>query len=193
MRLRHTSPPQAGFSLIEVMVAVLVISIGLLGVAKMQALALASTGTAKMRSLAAIQAASLASTMRADRNYWSAITANPFTVTVSSTGAVSATDSTLNTAPSSQCATTCTAAQMAAYDLSNWASSLVGTLPAASATITCTYTAAGTVPVSCNIQLNWTENLVAINTSTNSAASQATNSTALSNTGATTYTLYVDP
>ena len=42
----------------------LVISIGLLGIAKMQALALSSTGTAKMRSLAAIEAASLASTIR---------------------------------------------------------------------------------------------------------------------------------
>jgi hypothetical protein len=82
---------------------------------------------------------------------------------------------------------------MAAYDLSTWASSLVSTLPAASATINCTYTTGGTVPVSCYIQLNWTENLVAMNTTTNTAASQTANSTALSNIGATTYTLYVDP
>ena len=150
MRLRHASPAQAGFSLIEVMVAVLVISIGLLGVAKMQALALASTGTAKMRSLAAIQAASLASTMRADRNYWAAITTSPFTVNVNSAGVITATESTLSAAlgaAPSGCATACTDAQMAAYDLTNWASSLVSTLPAASATITLSPSLCGTETV----------------------------------------------
>jgi len=194
-RMRHAPPAQAGFSLIEVMVAVLVISIGLLGVAKMQALALASTGTAKMRSLAAIQAASLASTMRADRNYWSAITVNNFTVNVSSAGAVSsANDGTLNTAPTGACAATaCTAAQMAALDLSNWATSVVGTLPAATAQILCSYTATGTLPVSCAITLNWNENVVAISTSTNTGVSQSTNSSALSGISATSYTVYVDP
>jgi type IV pilus assembly protein PilV len=185
--------------MVEVMVAVLVVSIGLLGIAKMQALALASTGTAKMRSLASIEAASLASTMRADRAYWAAITApaaTPFVVTVNSSGAVTATDTTLQTAGSlcTSTATVCTSNQVAALDLNNWATALVATLPAPAAgtnnaVITCIYSP----PVSCTIQLNWNENVVAMNTSTNTAATQAQNSAALQAITATTYTVYVDP
>ena len=68
---RHGCLRDAGFSLVEVMVALIVMSVGLLGIAKMQALALTSTTSARMRSLVALEAASLASTMRADRAYWS--------------------------------------------------------------------------------------------------------------------------
>src|SRR5579871_1202658 len=60
-----------GFSVLEVMVALIIISVGLLGIAKMQALAIASTTTSRTRSIAALEAASLASAMRADRAYWS--------------------------------------------------------------------------------------------------------------------------
>ena len=53
-RLGEMGDRTRGFSLLEVMVALVIISIGLLGVAKMQALAYASTSTASSRSLAAI-------------------------------------------------------------------------------------------------------------------------------------------
>lgn len=185
-----------GFSLVEVMVALVVISIGLLGIAKMQALALSSTGTAKMRSLASIEAASLATTMRADRNYWSAIAAN-LTVNVSAAGAVSSTqDPTLNAAPASHCtstATPCTSAQVAAQDLSDWATALVAVLPGGSAVITCQFDATGVNPVSCGIQLTWNENVIALNTATNASATTAQNQTALSALSQTQYTLYVEP
>ncbi|MGH8302669.1 MAG: type IV pilus modification PilV family protein, partial [Steroidobacteraceae bacterium] len=52
-----------GFSLIEVLVALIVLSVGLLGIAKMEALALASNAVAGRRALAAIEAASLADSM----------------------------------------------------------------------------------------------------------------------------------
>jgi type IV pilus assembly protein PilV len=185
-----------GFSLVEVMVALVVISIGLLGIAKMQALALSSTGTAKMRSLASIEAASLATTMRADRNYWSAIGAN-LTVNVSATGAVSSTqDPTLNAAPASHCtsaATPCTSAQVAAQDLSDWATALVAVLPGGSAVITCQVDATGANPVSCGIQLTWNENLIALNTATNASATATQNKNALSAASQTQYSLYVEP
>ena len=84
MQLKHAHMRQRahGFSLIEVLVALLVISIGLLGIAKMQALALSNTNGGRMRALAAIEAASLAATMQAERNYWGQLTANPTSVTV---------------------------------------------------------------------------------------------------------------
>src|ERR1700727_3977341 len=49
-----------GFSLMEVIVALVVSPVGLLGLAKMEALAMSSTGVASSRSLAAIEASSLA-------------------------------------------------------------------------------------------------------------------------------------
>ncbi len=49
-----------GFSLIEVMVALIIIAVGMLGIAKMQALALSNTESSGVRSLVAIEAASLA-------------------------------------------------------------------------------------------------------------------------------------
>src|SRR5882757_3906977 len=60
-----------GFTLLEVMVSLFIISIGLLGIAKIHALAYSSTATAGTRSLVALQAAGLASSMHADRSYWS--------------------------------------------------------------------------------------------------------------------------
>lgn len=186
-----------GFSLVEVMVALVVVSIGLLGIAKMQALALASTGTAKMRSLAAIEAASLASTLRADRTYWSAITANQ-TVNVSAAGAVASTqDPALNsTAPTSNCtsaAAPCTSVQVAAQDLNDWARTLVSVLPGGTAIVDCRFDATGTNPVTCGITLSWTENVVALNTATSATATAAQNQSALSNIAATKYALYVQP
>ena len=156
--MRSRRPGHDGFSLVEVMVALVVVSIGLLGIAKMQALALSSTGTAKMRSLASIEAASLASTLRADRSYWSAITAN-LTVNVSSAGAVTSTqDPTLNAAPASHCtsaATPCTSAQVAAQDLRDWSDTVVAVLPGlTSAAIACQVDAAVANPVTCQHHVN---------------------------------------
>ena len=194
MKLRTGISPQAGFSLVEVMVALIVVSVGMLGIAKMQALALASTGTAKMRSLAAIQAASLAATMHADRAYWAGIGAN-LTVTVLPNGTITG-NGTQITAPASHCsavATPCTSAQIAAQDLSDWAAGVNGTLPNDTATITCNIDATGSNPVNCTIQLVWTENVVALNTSSNAAATAQQNKNALAATAQTQYTLYVEP
>jgi type IV pilus assembly protein PilV len=201
MKLRNGSTLQAGFSLVEVMVALLVVSIGMLGIAKMQALALSSTGTAKMRSLASIEAASLASTIHADRRYWFYLT-NALTVTVSSAGTVaSAQDATLNSTAAARptpCtavppATPCTAAQIAAQDLGEWADGIIGILPPNSAsTITCNAPSA-TVTVECSIAITWTENVVSSDVGQNSSATQAQNSSALQNITTSQYTLYVDP
>jgi type IV pilus assembly protein PilV len=172
-----------GFSLIEVLVALLVISIGLLGIAKMQALALANTNGGRLRALAAIEAASLAASMQAERNYWGNITTTDSITVASTSGSAvvtASTDSTLSgtvTCPASSSATTmtmnsctggaalctstgsaCTAQKMAAYDLQQWAGRLQEIMgPSAYALIVCTVTTPAPPPVSCQITVNWAE------------------------------------
>src|SRR5262249_20277585 len=109
-----------GFSLVEVMVALIVMSVGLLGVAKMQALALSSTGNARIRSLAALEAASFASTMRADRDYWASVAKDP--AVVFANGTVSQTSDKTLAPKGSDCP--CTSPQLAYADLQEWIADL---------------------------------------------------------------------
>ncbi len=165
-----------GFSLVEVMVALVVCAIGLLGLAKMESLALSSTGVASSRSLAAIQASSLASAMHANRAYWGAGRAPAITTVDAS--------STNNFSTAVDCYTagtaSCTPDQMAYFDLKRWAHDVGLLLPGFSSTITCSTTG---FPVNCTIQLKWMENAVAAN-------GQQTNMTSLQ---APTYVVYVEP
>jgi len=144
-----------GFSLVEVMVALIVMSIGLLGVAKMQAAALSNTAIASTRSLAAIEASSLASSMHANRGYWSS-------PTVATTITLRGRTVTPNVAPAAGCAAaSCTPAELAAYDLQEWTTAALQVLPPDyQATITCTPTV---TPPNCTIQIQWAEKSVAIN------------------------------
>jgi len=186
---QHTNT--RGFSLIEVMVALIIIAIGMLGIVKMQALALSTTQSSGVRSLVAIEAASLAASMHTNRDYW---VAGPppasFTVAVQTTGpgavSVSITDPTNILSTTQLCATitVCTPAQVAAYDVQQWAAALGQVVPAALATISCNSTA---VPLSCTIQITWQENV----TSTSNAT--AATSSAVGVLNSPQYTLYVEP
>jgi type IV pilus assembly protein PilV len=209
MQLKHTPMRQRarGFTLVEVLVALLVISIGLLGIAKMQALALSNTNGGRLRALAAIEAASLAATMQSERNYWGTFTANQ-TVTVTGTptptptGSATVTgntDGTLSgtvtclqstgttiglctgTVDCTSSGTPCTAQKMAAFDLQQWAGRLQQVLTTDAATITCSVTP-NITPVACQIIINWAEG------QTNSNSSE----TAIG-MGAPSYTLFVNP
>lgn len=181
-------PPRtaAGFSLIEVMIALIIVSIGLLGIAKLQAVALSSTGTAGKRGIAAIEAASIASAMHADRAYWSLATA-PVTTTVSGTSIAGSTDGALVTGV--DCSVVgnqpCSPVKMAAYDLTTIAISLQTVLPSYLTTIACTQ-ATGTTPTVCTITLTWTENAVAANAQGVVGAVPAAFQTP-------TYVMYVEP
>jgi len=186
-----------GFSLVEVMVALVVCAIGLLGLAKMESLAISSTGVASTRSIAAIQAASLASAMRANGAFWAAGFA-PSTTTVNIVGgAVTITQSTAvpEFGVAQNCASVpCTPAAMAAYDTQQWATALQqqGQLQALQATITCSTTG---FPVTCTIQLVWAENAVAMNSSTVATSGQTAAQMAnmQNQTFAAPYILYVQP
>lgn len=151
------------------MIALIIIVIGLLGVAKMQALSLASTSVSRLRALAAIEAASFASSMHVNRGYWAAATlTQPIVVTGSSATTSDATLTTalttVGSAGTSYCVpgtgAPCTPVTMAAADLKGWATEMNRMLPNASARITCPTTS---IPLTCTIQISWTENAVSIN------------------------------
>ncbi|HEX7381429.1 MAG TPA: type IV pilus modification protein PilV [Nevskiaceae bacterium] len=59
---------QAGIGLIEILVAVLVLSIGILGIAALQTRALVSSGNSMGRSMATVATYSIVDAMLADRN-----------------------------------------------------------------------------------------------------------------------------
>jgi type IV pilus assembly protein PilV len=171
-----------GVTMIEVLVTMVVTSIGLLGIAKMQALAISSTRVSSMRSLISIEASSLASAMHANRVYWSQV-GNPFSVGVAATSGggtinANATDPALNNTVQNCRAASCVGAPMAVYDLWQWGGSLYNVMPTSTGTVACS----GSPPV-CTITVNWTESYVGMN-----AATQYTNGTQ-----AQSFTLAVQP
>lgn len=188
-KVTHTAGNAAcGFSLVEVMVAMVVICVGLLGIAKMQSLALSSTSMARMRSLAALEAASLAAAMHANRGYWGGANATstppPATITYDPVNGVQG----VGAAPPANC-NSCTPAQVAAFDLNTWSNSLAGMLPGATANISCP---PGTPPVNCTITITWVENVVGM-TAQESTQSAANPVAALGTFNNPTYTLDVEP
>jgi type IV pilus assembly protein PilV len=200
-----------GFSLVEVMVAVVVICIGLLGVAKMQALALSNSTTSRLRALAAIQAAGLAAAMHSNREYWAGATP-PVTTTFNAGGAGQfvSTDAALQAAANAalpvglntpdtvqSCVGTANATavcggiagvvNLAAFDLARWAASLNALLPNPQATLSCPVVAGA--PPSCTIVISWSERAVAIN----QQEVQAEAANGASNIENPSYLLYVEP
>jgi type IV pilus assembly protein PilV len=157
--------PARGFTLIELLVTLVVIAIGLLGLSKLQAAATAETQVSRTRSIMAVQAESLAASMRANRSYWANETGALPTITVAAGGAVTSTDTTA--ADTNLCAAFCSPATLAATDVKQWASNFGAQFPAASATIACSD---ANPPVACDITLSWPERYVAINRTTAPAA-----------------------
>ena len=153
-----------GFSLVEVMVALIIISVGMLGIAKLEALALSSTAISRTRALAALEASSMAAAMRADRDYWAVAPAATTSVdTTTNPGTFTSSDAALQTAattPPNCVGSSCTPVNMAGYDLSNWGSDLAGVLPGAQASIACNLVNAAEA---CSITLKWQENTVNAN------------------------------
>lgn len=169
-----------GFSLLEVMVTCAIVAIGLLGVAKMTAAAISNTQVARVRSLIALQADSLAAAMHGNPGYWAAGLA-PASFSASSTSVTDAghvLDQTVDCT-----AGTCTPAQLAADDVQTWARNLDAQFKGYAATVTCTN--ASGAPVNCTITLTWSEKVVAINRTT-AAASAVQQSTQR-------YALHVQP
>jgi type IV pilus assembly protein PilV len=131
-------PAEHGFSMIEVLVTLLIISLALLGTAGLQAYSMRLNQGGQFRSLAVFLAADLAERMEANK---AAATAGSYVVT-STTGAAYLAGA---AATSSACVTgACSAAALATYDLSQWQSAVAATLPQSSWSIALTQSASGT-------------------------------------------------
>lgn len=174
-----------GFGLVEVLVSLVIIAVGLLGIAKIQALAFAETGTSASRSIAAIQASSMAASMRANRSFWSKVRPgpiNPFVFSIVGT-TISSNDLTIPAAAAcklGEAQAPCSATNLAVYDVQEWANALNAALGASAGVkgnITCNST---TLPVNCTVFVQWTERIV--------GASGAAGAIVTPD-----YTLYVEP
>lgn len=115
-RLRNGAPNQGGISLLEVLITVVILAVGLLGIATLQALGMQETHSAHARSQASLMAYDIMDRMRNNR-----------------TLALSATDYHMSYGDSTpftnNCAlTTCTPAETAAYDLAMWTANIAATL-----------------------------------------------------------------
>lgn len=147
-----------GFTLIEVLIAMLVLGVGLLGLAGLQATSLSSSQSAYNRSQATELAYDLADRMRANM---AEVTASPSTYTTINPTAA---------APQADClavSTTCTTAKMAQNDLYQWNCAVAGVcqnntppiaaaLPGGVGTIMVTPTVVGGVNVY-TITIRWTD------------------------------------
>lgn len=166
--------------MVEVLVSMVIAAIGLLGFAKLQAAALSNSQTARTRSLVAVQAASLAAAMNANRAYWASAEA-PALVSMRG-GEVSHPGGVLSAATACMDGG-CTPAELAADDLQSWARAAQTQFPDHEASVACI--TVPTRPVNCVIKVSWSEKTVAINRST------AANAAAM--TSRQQYTLYVEP
>ena len=203
MKPQATASRARGFSLIEVMIALIIICVGMLGIAKLEAVVLSNTGSSRLRALVALQAESLADSMHADRDFWDGAS-NDWTVSMGATitvtggtASLGATNSAhlgsaLGTPPN--CTASCTPANLAGYDLTQWAvgsttppitEGISQLLKNSTTTIGCLAETA-TNPASCSVTITWTENTVAANQQEAAAGAP----TAFS---AETYTLVVQP
>jgi len=112
----------AGFTLLEVLIALLILSVGLLGLASLQTRGLAMGHNAYLRGQAVLLARDMAERIRVNSNY---------VLTTEDTDATEYTVDYSQTPTSTDCSTaSCTPAQLAQYDVDQWLTSLGNILPA---------------------------------------------------------------
>lgn len=139
---------QRGFTLLEVMIALMIFSIGLLGLAGLQAGGLRSNTQAQLRTVAVIQADDMADRIRS----------NPRGVTDGDYNAMDSSNPTAGNCISN----TCTAAQMATYDYYEWETSNQGLLPSGHGTVTTTVVGGG-VTTLFTVTVMWDEDRTGVN------------------------------
>jgi len=181
IRKKSGNKSAAGFSLLEVLATLVITSIGLLGVVKIQAAAISNTQVARVRSLIAMQSQSLAAAMHGNQSFWAAGKA-PATFSMSGATVTDSTGALGKAAPDCR-VTTCTPAQLAAYDVQAWAAEMNARFPSYVATVNCP--ALIDTPVACTVTTTWRESYLAYN--------QATAARPSGQTATQSLTLHVHP
>ncbi len=169
--IRPVRRRRAGFTLVELLVTMLIVSVGILGIVKLEAAGVSESQVSRVRSLMTYQAESLASSMRANRGYWASTTAAFSTWTSVATG------QTYPMLGNGTCqANTCSSTDMAYADWASWHDAFVVAFPNATATVACSGASpactagSSAVPRSYDITLSWSEKSVAVNRSGSSLA-----------------------
>ena len=153
------SRPHGGFTLLEVLVALLVMSIGLLGIGKMMMLSARANDSAYMRSQATALAYTILDDMRANRS-----------------AAISQAYDTAQVVPALlACATAqpgCTSAQVAQNDTALWNNALGAELPGGTGTVVTAIApnANGANAVTATITVQWVDKVAEQSFGTPSAA-----------------------
>ena len=140
MHIRAADNKSRGFSLVEALVALVVLSIGMLGIAALHVEGLRSARTALTRTTAVALASDIADRIRANRN---AKTEYNTVVTSADTDA--------------KCAPKgagCTPAELAHHDKATWLGAIENALPGGTGTIDCDDAA---VPATYTITISWSE------------------------------------
>ena len=116
---------QRGFTIIESMVALVILMFGILGAIAMQTAAVSNTKIAADRSLAAIHTSSILSKMNSNENFWQTVP-DDFDIQIAADGSISdvgaGSDGSDLDAATTDCVTqVCSPLEAAAHNLRNWA------------------------------------------------------------------------
>jgi type IV pilus assembly protein PilV len=137
------SSSQSGFTMVEVLVALVVLAIGLLGIAALYLNSLQSGRTAIYRTEAVNLAADLADRIRMNRTAQAAY-ASVFTATAAPVGACSTTGG-------------CTDVELATTDLANWKAAIGQLLPGGQGQVAVTAPTAVDEPATYVVTVRWSE------------------------------------
>jgi type IV pilus assembly protein PilV len=137
LRRRINNHKQSGFSMLEVLVSILVISFGLLGMAALVTTGMRSNNTAYFRSIATQQTLDIADRMRANLVGARAGNYDALTAVIPVSGDCAATN--------------CNATQMSIYDHAQWNTANSVLLPGGKGTVT------GTLATGFLVTLIWVE------------------------------------
>ena len=143
---RHT---QKGFSLIEALVAFLILSVGMLGIASLQTTSLKSGHTAAMRTVAVMKADEILESMRSNL-----AALNDYTAGAGDMG----TDN--GCSQTTVASATCTPTQMARDEIFRWKRSLIEALPnnaSTTASVVVTPPAPPSTMTTVVVTINWSE------------------------------------
>lgn len=169
MTASASGPSESGFSLIEVMISLVIIAVGLLGIAGIMALSMNNDDTSRLQSLAALEAASMATAMQANTAYWVNGAGSTASLTAPSTTSSTACNGT----------TGCTASAIATEDLSNWGYNIAQSLPNGSGAVSCTTAATQSstnATTTCSVTVNWKTQNMANDHASSTAATVSTQS-----------------